>query len=278
MKLQSRTKAFGGNLEVYKHDSTSCKAPMQFAVYLPPQAQSKNVPILYWLSGLTCTEQNFIQKAGALRLASEYGFGLVVCDTSPRGLGIKGEDERYDLGSGAGFYVDATKSPWAEHYQMYSYVVTELPTIVANHFAMDTKRQGIFGHSMGGHGALTIALKNPDKFTSVSAFAPICASSHCPWGEHAFSNYLGKDRSQWAHYDASLLVNKIGYKRPILIDQGTNDEFLQRELHPEAFREACAAKGIELALRYQEGYDHSYYFIATFLEDHFKFHAAQLKV
>jgi S-formylglutathione hydrolase len=276
MELKSKTKSFGGSLEVYRHESNSCKAPMQFAVFLPPQAKSKKVPVLYWLSGLTCTEQNFIQKAGALRLAAEYGIALVVCDTSPRQLGIKGEDDRYDLGSGAGFYVDATEAPWAANYKMYSYVVNELPALAAGAFPIDSNRQGIFGHSMGGHGALTIALKNPTKFKSVSAFAPICAPSGCPWGEGALGSYLGSDRSRWADSDACLLVKKLGYKGPILIDQGAADEFLQRELHPELFKEACTAKGVELVLRYQEGYDHSYYFIATFIADHFKFHAEQL--
>jgi S-formylglutathione hydrolase len=250
---------------------------MNFAVYIPPQAKFQPVPILYYLSGLTCSEENFTVKAGAQRYAAEWGIMLVVPDTSPRNTGIEGENETWDLGSGAGFYVDATMEPWQQHYQMYSYVTQELPEIIGANFSVLPNKQGIFGHSMGGHGALICALKNPDKYLSVSAFAPIAAPTRCPWGEKAFTAYLGKDKNQWRAYDASELVkqNQLGY--PILIDQGTADPFYrQQQLLPEVFELACQQVGQPLQLRFQAGYDHSYFAIASFIEEHIRYHATYL--
>jgi S-formylglutathione hydrolase len=249
---------------------------MRFAVYQPPQAASKPVPVLYFLSGLTCTEENFIIKAGVQKYAAEYGLMLVVPDTSPRNTGTPGEDDEGDLGTGAGFYVNATAEPWRSHYQMYSYVVDELPALIAQHFPAVTEKQGIFGHSMGGHGALVCALRNPNRYLSVSAFAPIVAPMRCPWGQKALSNYLGSDKEAWRLYDATELVRTSPFPRPILIDQGTSDRFLVEQLQPELFQQACAEVGQPLTLRMQEGYDHSYYFIATFIEDHIRHHAATL--
>ena len=267
---------FGGTVGFYSHHSSSCNSEMKFAVYLPSQARAKSVPVLYFLSGLTCTEENFMVKAGAEQFAAKYGIMLVVPDTSPRDAGIPGEDDDWDFGTGAGFYVDATVEPWKSHYQMYSYVVDELPTIIAENFPAIPEKQSIFGHSMGGHGALICALKNPERYLSVSAFAPIVAPMRCPWGQKAFTNYLGSDRETWRAYDASELVLTAQYNRPILIDQGTEDKFISNQLLPEAFEEACAKVGQTLSLRRQAGYDHSYYFIATFIEDHIRHHAAAL--
>ncbi|MGE3928357.1 MAG: S-formylglutathione hydrolase, partial [Lautropia sp.] len=251
--------------------------PMRFGVYLPPLASERRVPVLYWLSGLTCTEENFVVKAGAQRAAAELGVAIITPDTSPRGLGYPGEDERYDFGTGAGFYVDATEAPWSRGYRMYSYVADELPALVAAHLPVDPQRAGIFGHSMGGHGALTIALKHPDQFRSVSAFAPICSPMRCPWGELALSRYLGDDRAAWRDYDATALIAARGWRGPkILVDQGTADNFLAEQLKPELLEAACASAGVPLELRRQDGYDHSYFFIATFIADHLRFHAAQL--
>ena len=250
---------------------------MRFGVFLPPQVEAHPVPVLYWLSGLTCTEENFIVKAGAQRLAAELGLAIVVPDTSPRGLKIPGEGESYDFGLGAGFYVDATQAPWSRGYRMYSYVAKELPRLIESEFPVDPARTGIFGHSMGGHGALTIALKNPDTYKSVSAFAPICSTMRCPWGEKALTGYLGGDRALWREYDASALVESRGWKGPpLLVDQGTNDQFLESQLKPELLEEACRRAGAPLDLRLQEGYDHSYFFIASFIEDHLRFHAGNL--
>jgi S-formylglutathione hydrolase len=250
---------------------------MRFGVFLPPQAGKARVPVLYWLSGLTCTEENFIIKAGAQRAAAELGIALVVPDTSPRGLAIPGEDASYDFGLGAGFYVDATEPPWSRGYQMYSYVTEELPRTIAEKFPIDRERTGIFGHSMGGHGALTLALKNPDRYRSVSAFAPICSPMCCPWGEKALTGYLGSDRRAWRAYDATALIEDRGWRGPpLLVDQGTKDPFLERELKPELLKEACLRKGVGLQLRMREGYDHSYFFISTFIEDHLRFHARHL--
>jgi S-formylglutathione hydrolase len=250
---------------------------MRFSVYQPPQVKSEPVPVLYFLSGLTCTEENFMAKAGAQQFAAKYGLMLVAPDTSPRKTGIPGEDDDWDFGTGAGFYVDATVEPWSSHYQMYSYVVRELPALIAEHFPIKPERQGIFGHSMGGHGALICALKNPEQYKSVSAFAPIAAPMRCPWGEKAFTNYLGSDQEKWRTYDASELVLTANYKRPILIDQGTIDPFLEKQqLLPEVFEAACEKAGQPLNLRFQEGYNHSYYFIASFIEDHICHHAAAL--
>ena len=277
LELRSQSQCFGGTVGFYTHDSVTCNGPMRFAIYLPPQAKSQPVPVLYWLSGLTCSEENFIVKAGAQRLAAEYGIAIVAPDTSPRDTGIPGEDEDWDLGTGAGFYVDATQAPWDAHYQMYRYVTEELPQLVADRFPILPEKQGIFGHSMGGHGALICALKNRDRYRSVSAFAPICAPTRCPWGEKALTHYLGSDRTAWKAYDASELVLNAKCDRPILIDQGTADKFLEDgQLLPEIFQAACESAGQPLTLRMQAGYDHSYYFIATFIADHIQHHAAAL--
>jgi len=276
LKLISEYKCFDGKLGFYSHFSSTCNSEMRFAVYQPPQATQTPVPVLYFLSGLTCTEENFMVKAGAQRYAAEYGLMLVAPDTSPRHTGIAGEDDEWDFGTGAGFYVDATAAPWRSHYQMYSYVVQELPAIVAANFAVQTDKQGIFGHSMGGHGALICAMKNPQLFKSVSAFAPIAAPMRCPWGQKAFSGYLGHNQEDWRAYDATELVKQVGYHSLILIDQGTEDKFLTEQLLPEVFEQACTAVGQPLNLRYQPGYDHSYYFIASFIADHIRHHAIAL--
>lgn len=274
--LVSKNKCFGGTVSFYTHQSQMCNSEMRFAVYQPPQAQSQRVPVLYFLSGLSCTEENFMVKAGAQQFAAKYGLMLVAPDTSPRSTGIEGEDDDWDFGTGAGFYVDATVEPWSSYYRMYSYVVHELPDLMAEHFPVQPDKQGIFGHSMGGHGALVCALRNPEQYKSVSAFAPIAAPMRCPWGEKAFTHYLGSNPETWRAYDASELVLIAGYNRPILIDQGTADPFLEEQLLPEVFKEACEKAGQPLMLRYQEGYNHSYYFIATFMEDHIRHHAAAL--
>lgn len=275
LKLLNEYRCFDGTVGFYSHPSAKCNIEMRFAVYQPPQAKSQSVPVLYFLSGLTCTEENFITKAGAQRYAAEYGLMLVVPDTSPRNTGIEGENDDWDLGTGAGFYVDATEPMWRSHYQMYSYVVEELPAIIAENFPAKPE-QGIFGHSMGGHGALVCALRNPDKFKSVSAFAPIVAPMRCPWGQKAFSNYLGNNQQGWRTYDASELILTAKYNRPILIDQGSADQFLTAQLKPDLFAQACAKVDQPLTLRIQAGYDHSYYFIATFMADHIRHHALEL--
>jgi S-formylglutathione hydrolase len=277
LNLKSESRCFGGTVGYYSHESKSCNSEMRFAVYVPPQAQSKPVPVLYYLSGLTCTEDNFTVKAGAQHYAAEYGMMLVAPDTSPRNTGTPGEDETWDLGTGAGFYVNATAEPWNKHYQMYSYVADELPNLIEQNFPILTNKQGIFGHSMGGHGALVCALRNPEQYLSVSAIAPICAPMQCQWGEKAFTAYLGGNRTNWYNYDASELVKKMPFKRPILIDQGTADPFYQqKQLLPEVFEEACRQVGQPLTLRWQEGYDHSYFAIASFIEDHIRHHATFL--
>jgi S-formylglutathione hydrolase len=250
---------------------------MRFGVFLPPQAASGRVPVLYWLSGLTCTEENFIVKAGAQRVAAALGLAIVVPDTSPRGLGIPGEGDSYDFGLGAGFYVDATEAPWSRGYRMYSYITQELPADVAATFPVDPDRVGIFGHSMGGHGALTIALKNPRHYKSVSAFAPIASPIRCPWGQKALSGYLGADRARWREYDTTALIEDRGWTGPpIMVDQGTKDQFLESQLKPELLQDACQRSGVPLDLHLREGYDHSYFFIASFIEDHLRFHARNL--
>ncbi|WP_066426072.1 S-formylglutathione hydrolase [Anabaena sp. 4-3] len=273
IQLISEYKCFDGKLGFYSHDSSTCHGVMRFAVYQPPQATQKSVPVLYFLSGLTCTEENFMVKAGAQRYAAEYGLMLVAPDTSPRNTGIPGEDDDWDFGTGAGFYVDATQAPWQQHYQMYSYIVQELPAVIAANFPVQTDNQGIFGHSMGGHGALVCALRNPNLYKSVSAFAPIVAPMRCAWGQKAFSRYLGSNQESWLAYDASELVQKLGYHSSILIDQGTADKFLETQLLTEVFEQACQAVNQPLNLRYQVGYDHSYYFIASLIEDHIRHHA-----
>lgn len=276
MDLVSQTKCFGGSIEVFSHRSTACNAPMKFAIYLPPQAKERSLPVLYFLSGLTCTEENFMAKAGAQQFAAKYGLILVAPDTSPRNTGIAGEDDDWDFGTGAGFYVDATAEPWHQHYRMYSYVVEELPELVNENFPVLRDRQSITGHSMGGHGALVCALRNPDRYRSVSAFAPICSPMQCQWGEKAFSNYLGANREDWRSYDASELVRIRKFPRSILIDQGSEDKFLSNQLLPDVLQKACEEVGQPLNLRFQTGYDHSYYFIASFIEDHLRFHAEML--
>ncbi|MCD7097725.1 S-formylglutathione hydrolase [Stenotrophomonas sp. MMGLT7] len=265
----------GGRQEVWSHRSATLGCQMRFAVYLPPQAQAGRLPVLYWLSGLTCNEQNFITKAGAQRYAAEHGVILVAPDTSPRGDGVA-DAEGYDLGQGAGFYVDATQQPWAEHYRMYHYVANELPALVEAHFPA-TAARAISGHSMGGHGALVIALKNPGRYRSVSAFAPIVAPSQVPWGEKAFAAYLGEDREAWKQYDATELVASASERLPLLIDQGEADEFLDGQLRPQLFAAAATAAGYPITLRLQPGYDHSYYFIASFIGEHIAHHAAALR-
>ena len=268
---------FGGVQGVYTHVSKETGCVMRFGVFLPPQAVASRVPVLYWLSGLTCTEENFIVKAGAQRAAAALGMAIVAPDTSPRGLGIPGESDSYDFGLGAGFYVDATEAPWSGGYRMYSYITQELAATVAATFSVDPNRVGIFGHSMGGHGALTIALKNPRYYKSVSAFAPISSPTRSPWGMKAFSGYLGADRTRWRDYDATALIEERGWPGPpILVDQGTKDQFLESQLKPDLLRDACRRSGVALELRLREGYDHSYFFIATFIEDHLRFHAQVL--
>ena len=280
LKEVSAAKCYGGFQKVFEHDSSELKCRMKFAVYLPPQVESEKVPVLYWLSGLTCTEQNFITKAGAQRVASTLGLALVAPDTSPRGCNIEGEDDSWDFGTGAGFYVNATEEKWKTNYRMFSYVTSELPEIVRNNFNVNPDRQSIFGHSMGGHGALICTLKNPGMYRSVSAFSPICNPSNCPWGEKAFSGYLGPDREQWKNWDATELVKH--YKGPpfsyVLIDQGKADSFHKDgQLLPENFVQGAQEAGVPVVLRMQEDYDHSYYFIASFIEDHIRHHAAALK-
>lgn len=269
----SENKIFGGAQQVWEHDSQETKTKMRFSVFVPQGA--KNVPVVYFLSGLTCTEQNFTTKAGAQRIAAELGVVIVAPDTSPRGEGVA-NDEGYDLGQGAGFYVDATEAPWSAHYRMYSYVQRELPELVRANFPVDADRQGIMGHSMGGHGALVIGLRNPKQFRSVSALSPICAPSQCPWGEKALTAYLGEDRSKWAEWDAEQLVRSGHKHAQILIDQGTEDQFLVNQLKPELLEQTCQEHGQPLHMRRQEGYDHSYYFIASFIGDHLLHHVGLL--
>jgi S-formylglutathione hydrolase len=248
---------------------------MTFAIYLPPQSNDRPVPVLYWLSGLTCTDENFMQKAGAQRVAVELGVAIVCPDTSPRGTDLPGEHDSYDLGSGAGFYVNATQAPWSGHYRMYDYVTAELPRFVEANFPV-TEARGISGHSMGGHGALVCYLRNPGMYRSVSAFAPICHPSDCAWGQKALGAYLGEERDDWVDYDAALLIGDAKEKLPLLIDQGTNDEFLTDQLKPGALEQAAICSHYPLELRYQDGYDHRYYFIASFIEDHLRHHARGL--
>ncbi|VCU70653.1 S-formylglutathione hydrolase [Pigmentiphaga humi] len=278
LELLSQHACFGGQQRFYKHDSAQIGLPMRFSVYLPPQAGAGRVPVLFYLAGLTCTEETFMIKAGAQRLAARHGIMLVAPDTSPRGANLPGETDSWDFGAGAGFYLDATEQPWARHYRMHSYIVEELFGIATAELPGDGARAGVFGHSMGGHGALVLALRNPGKFRSVSAFAPIAHPSDCPWGHKAFGNYLGNDREQWKQYDATELMR--GARQPfpggILVDQGLADQFLDAQLRPEAFEDACRQAGQPLELRRHAGYDHGYYFISTFMEDHLAFHAKAL--
>jgi S-formylglutathione hydrolase len=273
----AQVKTFGGWQQTIEHASEACDCPMRFAIYLPPQAEHHEVPVLYWLSGLTCTEENFMVKAGAQRYAAECGMALVAPDTSPRGLDLPGEDDAYDFGTGAGFYVNATVEPWSRHYRMYDYVTGELPAFVEQHFPVIAGNRSISGHSMGGHGALVAALRDPSRYRSVSAFAPISAPSEVPWGEKAFGGYLGDDRAAWKAWDACQLMAAAGTAVPLLVDQGDADQFLTEQLKPERLREAAEANGHPLNLRMQPGYDHSYYFIATFIGDHIYHHAEKLR-
>lgn len=277
LTLRSQHLCFDGKVAYYSHYSTSCDNQMNLAIYLPPQAEAKDVPILYYLSGLTCTEENFTVKAGAQKYAAQHGIMLVIPDTSPRRTGIPGEDENWDLGTGASFYIDATTQPWCQHYQMYSYITQELPELIKANFPVLADKQSIFGHSMGGHGALICALKNPDKYLSVSAFAPIATPMQSPWGKKAFTTYLGEDRQLWRAYDASELVKQQQFPGCILLDQGTADSFYQeKQLLPEVFETACQAAQQPINLRFHKGYDHSYFMIATLIEEHIQHHAQAL--
>jgi S-formylglutathione hydrolase len=278
LELLSEHACFGGVQSFYRHDSQAIGLPMRFSVFIPMHHNDEKLPALFYLAGLTCTEETFMTKAGAQRVAAQERILLIAPDTSPRGAGVPGETESWDFGAGAGFYIDATQAPWRQHYRMESYI-HELREIVCTELAADAGRLGIFGHSMGGHGALTLALKRPDVFRSVSAFAPIAAPSLCPWGKKAFSGYLGEDKSEWDRHDASVLMAGLQtpYPAGILIDQGLADKFLAEQLYPEVFEAACKTAAQPLQLRRHAGYDHGYYFIATFMEDHIRFHAGQLK-
>jgi S-formylglutathione hydrolase len=278
IQLVSEHACFGGTQRFYKHDSRETRGPMKFSVYLPPQAKSGKVPVLYYLAGLTCTDETFPTKAHAQAVAAELGLMLIAPDTSPREPRIPGDADSWDFGQGAGFYVDATQAPWSTNYRMAGYITRELPEVVAAELPALANATGVFGHSMGGHGALTIALRNPGRYRSVSAFAPIGAPMQCPWGQKAFTNYLGPDRETWRDYDASELIARKAFPTPILIDQGTADQFLKDgQLLPERFSAAAATSGQKLTLRMQEGYDHGYYFIQTFMADHLQHHAKILK-
>ena len=271
-------KMFGGEQRRYKHKSETLSCDMHFSIYLPPQVSEGRVPVLYWLSGLTGTDENFVIKAGAQRVASQLGLAIVMGDTSPRGEDVPDDPEQaYDFGLGAGFYLNATQAPWDKHYKMYDYVTQELPALINDNFPVDSSRQSIFGHSMGGHGALSIALKNPDKYKSVSAFAPIVSPINCPWGCKAFKNYLGEDVSTWQEYDSAALIAKATTHLPMLVDQGTADEFLENQLKPELLLEAAEKAGYPLQFIVREGYDHSYFFIASFIEEHLRFHEKILR-
>lgn len=279
LELLSSHACFGGEQRFYRHDSGAIGLPMKFAVYLPPQASQGPVPALLYLAGLTCTEETFAIKASAQRRAAELGLALITPDTSPRGANVPGEAESWDFGVGAGFYLDATQAPWATHWRMESYLMNELLPLCTAQLPIDAQRLGIFGHSMGGHGALTLALRHPGRFKTLSAFAPICAPTQCPWGEKAFTGYLGADRTSWGEHDATVLMENqplAPYPGSILIDQGLADKFLEGQLHPHLFETACAQIGQPLTLRRHAGYDHGYYFIQTFIDDHLEHHAKGL--
>ncbi|MBU1358802.1 MAG: S-formylglutathione hydrolase [Gammaproteobacteria bacterium] len=282
-QLLSEHASFGGTQRFYQHDSREIGLAMRFSVYLPPAACGPNagqVPALIYLAGLTCNEETFMVKAGAQRLAAELGLALIAPDTSPRGAKVEGEDASWDFGVGAGFYLDATEAPWSAHWRMESYLMHELLPSIGEQLPIDTRRLGLFGHSMGGHGALTLALRHPGRFRSLSALAPICAPTQCPWGEKAFNGYLGSDRSTWLAHDATALMQSqtaAPFPAGILLDQGLADSFLAEQLHPHLFEAACNAVGQPLTLRRHAGYDHGYYFIQTFVGDHLAHHAAALK-
>lgn len=271
----SSQRVFDGQLNRYAHRSDVLDCDMIFGAFLPPQAAVGPVPVLWWLSGLTCTDENFMQKAGALQLASSLGLAIVCPDTSPRGTDLPGEHDSYDFGSGAGFYVNATQQPWSGHYRMYDYVTKELPGLVKDHLPVSAK-QSISGHSMGGHGALICALKNPGMYQSVSAFSPICNPAECAWGIKALGNYLGEDRNDWRDWDATQLIPHATEQLTLLIDQGSEDEFLGEQLKPGSLEQACIGTHHPLELRMREGYDHSYYFVASFINDHLHHHARAL--
>ena len=275
LTLLSSTKSFGGWIKRYQHRSNTLDCTMSFSIFLPPRAEAGAVPLLWWLSGLTCTDENFMQKAGAQQLASKLGIAIICPDTSPRGVKIKGEDDAYDFGSGAGFYVNATQKPWNKHYKMYDYIAQELPTLARANFPLNGK-ESISGHSMGGHGAIVLALRQPGRYASVSAFAPIVNPSTSPWGQKALSGYLGDDQQTWAEYDAYALVKKGESKQPLFIDQGDADNYLNEQLHPELLEQICHQRQHPLVLRRQEGYDHSYFFVATFIDEHLRYHAQHL--
>ncbi|TAJ86512.1 MAG: S-formylglutathione hydrolase [Reyranella sp.] len=275
--VRSEQACFGGTIGFYSHASTETGTEMKFSVFVPSTASASPLPVLYFLAGLTCTEETFMIKANALRHAAKLGLVLVAPDTSPRGLGLPGEDDDWDFGTGAGFYLDAEAEPWKRNYRMYSYVTQELPALIEANFPVEAGRRGVFGHSMGGHGALVIALRNPQAYLSVSAFAPICNPVVVPWGEKAFGNYLGADRTRWSSWDAAeLLKQGSRFPGPILVDQGLKDQFLSNQLRPEALEAAAASATQELVLRRHEAYDHSYWFIQTFIQDHLKWHAGRL--
>jgi len=277
MEQIGANRCFGGRQLRYRHASTVLGCDMTFSVYLPPQAESEKVPVVYWLSGLTCTDENFVTKAGAQRYAAQLGLAIVAPDTSPRGDGVPDDpDGAWDFGLGAGFYVNATQEPWRRHYRMYDYIVDELPALVSAGFPVDSSRTGISGHSMGGHGALTIALKNPGRFRSVTAFAPICSPLRCPWGEKALGNYLGPDRDAWRQYDTTALLAGAGEQLPVLVDQGDADNFLAEQLKTPLLEQACREASYPMTIRMQAGYDHSYFFIASFIGEHLAFHAGCL--
>ena len=277
LKKVSDSRCFGGVQQVWSHESEATGCTMRFGLFLPPQANAGRVPALWWLSGLTCTEENFIAKAGAQRVAAELGLALVVPDTSPRGITLPGDRDTWDFGIGAGFYVDATCEPWSQHYRMRRYISEELRSLVEAEFPVDGARTAMSGHSMGGHGALTMALSMPGWIRSVSAFAPIAAPMRCPWGEKALAGYLGQDRAAWAAYDSTALVQSRGWSGPpILVDQGEADPFLVTQLRPDLLEQACAAAKVPLQLRRQPGYDHGYFFVSTFIEDHLRHHRAHL--
>jgi len=272
----SESRCFEGRQIVYKHASEACACTMRFAVFLPPAAERGPVPALYWLSGLTCTEENFSVKAGAQRYAAELGLALIIPDTSPRGVNIPGEDAQMDVGTGAGFYVNATQAPWAAHYRMYDYIRDELPAVVNANLPVDPQRKSISGHSMGGHGAIILGIGNAQSYRSVSAFAPIASASHSAWGQHALTAYFGADRERWRAYDAAEVIRARPSRHELLVDQGMSDPYLE-QLRPDLLKDACSASGQRLTYRERPGYDHGYYFVGTFIAEHLKFHAAALR-
>lgn len=277
MQQIGTNKCFDGRQLRYSHPSSALGCDMTFSIFLPPQVEQGKVPLVYWLSGLTCTDENFVAKAGAQRYAAELGLAIVAPDTSPRGEGVPDDpDGAWDFGLGAGFYVNATREPWRKHYRMYDYIVDELPALINSQFPVDASRIGISGHSMGGHGALTIALKNPGRFRSVTAFSPICSPLNCPWGEKALGNYLGPEREAWREYDTTALLAGAREQLPVLVDQGDADDFLAEQLRTPLLKQACADAGYPMTIRMQEGYDHSYFFISSFIGEHLAFHAGCL--